>query len=303
VSLALRAWLILFTPLLYVVALDPLSFTMGFNQGRGGFLLASILLSLDYLYSKPLPQRSFSGVRALLIAVLLGSALAYFTAAVFFNLHGWLWSLGEAWLGINLLHSWIWLFDYLVYAVYVALAVALTFGAEGLRLLLTGVMYLAGMCVVLALDTFFPFDALGGLQYVVPLILSIDLLLLRSMGVSAAVEGNAIAVQGARGPAALAVFWPSAGVHSVVIYSLVMLALLIRMEGVSRARGALYFTLGAIGTFFINVLRVFLLSCYLVMVGASGFESFHALAGEALFLPWVFGYTLFVGRRASRRAG
>jgi thaumarchaeosortase len=296
----LRAWLILLAPLLYALALDPLSFTMGFNQGRGGFLLASMLLLLEYFYSKRSLERSFGKVKVIPLAALLGSALAYFTAAIFFDLHVWLWSLGEAWLGISLLHSWIWLFDYLVYTAYTALAITLVFGARGLRHLSTGVIYLGGMCVVLALDTFFPFDTLGGLQCVVPLMLGIDQFLLKSLGVSAAVEGNAISMHGAQGPAALAVFWPSAGVHSIIIYSLVMLALLTKVRGLSRARGALYFAFGALGTFFVNVLRVFLLSCYLVLVGASGFESFHAIAGEALFLPWILGYTLLVCWRAGR---
>ena len=296
----MNAWLLLpLIPVFYTLALDPSSFTMGFNQGRGGFLFASALLLVEYAESKLLP-RQLSNRKVMSITILLGLALAYFTAAIFFNLHKYLWSSGEYWLGITILHSWIWFFDHLVYTVYAALAIVLIFGARGLRELPTPVMYLSGMSIVLALDTFFPFDTLGGLQTIVPVILDIDASLLKLIGITATVQGNAIAMQGSFGRVALAVFWPSAGIHSIIIYSLVMLTFLVKLDSLSKTGSILYFTLGLMGTFFINVLRVFLLSCYLAMAGASGFESFHGIAGEALFLPWVLGYTLLVGRVSSR---
>ena len=100
----------------------------------------------------------------------------------------------------------------------------------------------------------------------------------------------------------LQVFWPSAGVHSVIIYSLVMMAFLLKMR-IPRNRKAAYFVLGILGTVGVNMIRIFSLSVYALKVttDADRWEEFHSVAGEIMFLPWLFAFLFVVMAIESRR--
>jgi thaumarchaeosortase len=121
------------------------------------------------------------------------------------------------------------------------------------------------------------------------------------LGIATA-RDNLMFLQGEHGPFALQVFWPSAGVHSVIIYSLVMMAFLLKMN-IQRKRKALYFGLGILGTIIINLIRIFSLSLFALKVSTNPaeFEEYHSIAGEIMFLPWLFVFLLVVTFIESRR--
>ena len=118
----------------------------------------------------------------------------------------------------------------------------------------------------------------------------------------ATARDNLMFLRGEHGPFGLQVFWPSAGVHSVVIYSLVMMAFLLKMN-IQRKRKALYFGLGILGTIIINLIRIFSLSLFALKVSTNPveFEEYHSVAGEIMFLPWLFTFLLVVTFIESRR--
>jgi thaumarchaeosortase len=109
-------------------------------------------------------------------------------------------------------------------------------------------------------------------------------------------------LKGDHGPFVLQVFWPSAGVHSIIIYSLVMMAFLLKMN-IQRNRKALYFGLGIIGTIIINLIRIFSLSVFALKVSTNPveFEEYHSIAGEIMFLPWLFVFLLVVTMIETKR--
>ena len=121
------------------------------------------------------------------------------------------------------------------------------------------------------------------------------------LGIATA-RDNLMFLQGEHGPFALQVFWPSAGVHSVIIYSLVMMAFLLKMN-IQRKRKALYFGIGIVGTIIINLIRIFSLSLFALKVSTNPveFEEYHSVAGEIMFLPWLFIFLLVVTFIESRR--
>ena len=109
-------------------------------------------------------------------------------------------------------------------------------------------------------------------------------------------------LRGDHGPFALQVFWPSAGVHSVIIFSLVMMAFLLKMN-IPRPRKAAWFAIGILGTITVNVFRIFALSWYALKVTTDPvqWEEFHGIAGEIMFLPWLFAFLLIVMMAETRR--
>jgi len=112
---------------------------------------------------------------------------------------------------------------------------------------------------------------------------------------TATARDNLMFLKGDFGPMVLQVFWPSAGVHSIIIYSLVMGAFLLKMN-IPRNRKAVYFGLGIAGTIGVNMIRIFSLSWYALKVttDAKQWEEFHSVAGEIMFLPWLFIFLLIV---------
>ena len=289
-------------PLIYIGLFDLDSFTMGWNQGRAGFIFASALLMIEYFDAK---QALFyrNARKILSFTIPLASAqLLYFTSVIFLGLHGLLWRWGE-FISIPLLYSWVWLWDYIVFTTYVVLLSIVFFRLKGVKHLTATVVYLLGTVLILSLDALFPYDTLGPLQSIVPVILSIDTFLIHSLSLGEAFTfGNLLVLKGEKGPFTLAVYWPSAGVHSIIIYSLVMLAFLIKLGIKGRIR-LFYFIVGIIGTFFVNVARIFLLSAYALTIttDVAKFEEFHSIVGELLFLPWIASYLLLVGWVEYRR--
>ena len=104
------------------------------------------------------------------------------------------------------------------------------------------------------------------------------------------------------GPFAMQVLWPSAGVHSIIIYSLVMMAFLIKMR-IPRNRKMMYFVIGIAGTVIVNLIRIFSLSVYALKVTTDpqAWEEFHSVAGEIMFLPWLFIFLLVVTAIETKR--
>ena len=62
---------------------------------------------------------------------------------------------------VSLIDSWMWMWDFIVMATFVASSLALLFGKNWYKIASAGAIYLAGSALILALDAFFPFDSLG----------------------------------------------------------------------------------------------------------------------------------------------
>jgi thaumarchaeosortase len=195
------------------------------------------------------------------------------------------------------------MWDFIVMAIFFVSSLTILFGKRWIRISPAGPIYTAGTAIILSLDAFFPYDSLGPLQYVVPYLVKFDVFLINSfhLGVASA-HANIMLLIGEHGPFALQVFWPSAGVHSIIIYSLVMMAFLLKMN-IPRNRKAMYFVLGVIGTISVNVIRIFSLSLFVLKVSTNvnEFESFHGIAGEIMFLPWLFIFLLIVTAVETKR--
>ncbi|MDE1873047.1 MAG: thaumarchaeosortase [Thaumarchaeota archaeon] len=233
--------------------------------------------------------------KRLLAAIpLAGAAIAYLVA-VEFGLKNYLATIAPQF-HVLLLDSWDWMWDFIVFAIFFVSILTILFGKRWIRISPAGPIYAAGTAIILSLDAFFPYDSLGPLQYVVPYLVKLDVFLITTFNLGiASAHGNIMFLSGDHGPFALQVFWPSAGVHSMIIYSLVMMAFLLKMN-IPRNRKAVYFALGVVGTVGVNVIRILSLSLFVLKVSTNvnEFQSFHGIAGEIMFLPWLFVFLLIV---------
>ena len=288
--------IVVLLPTMFTIVAYSDSFSLSWNQGRGGFLFAMAFVVAELVGIKyVIPKNRFY-----LCVPLIVLAIAYF-AFLPFGLHDYIMSLVDVF-GV-LEYSWGWLFDFAVMALFVTATLAILFGRKWFRIAPAGPIFLAGNAIILALDSFFPYDTLGPLQYIVPYLVQANVWVITvlDLGVATA-RDNLMFLNGDFGPFALQVFWPSAGVHSVIIYSLVMMAFLIKMN-IIRRRKIMYFIIGIAGTIFVNMIRIFSLSVYALKVTTDpeAWEEFHSVAGEIMFLPWLFIFLLIVTAIETKR--
>jgi len=282
--------LLIASPILFVLAAYPDSFSMSWNQGRGGFLFG-----LAFIVAEIIGIKFIVSKRRLIFGIPLAAVTIIYFVLLDFGLHDYIINAAPAF-NVQLIYSWEWFWDFLVITIFAISASILMFGKKWIRIVIAGPVFLAGSAIILSLDAFFPYDTLGPLQYFVPHLVQTNVWIINAfeLGVATA-RDNLMFLQGDHGPFALQVFWPSAGVHSVVIYSLVMMAFLLKMN-IKQNRKFMYFGLGILGTIIINLIRIFSLSVFALKVSTNPveFEEYHSVAGEIMFLPWLFGFLLVV---------
>jgi len=282
--------LLIASPILFVLAVYPDSFSMSWNQGRGGFLFGLAFIVAEIIGIKFIVSRT-----RLIFGIPLAVATIIYFVLLDFGLHDYIINAAPAF-NVQLIYSWEWFWDFLVITIFAIAASILMFGKKWIRIVIAGPVFLAGSAIILSLDAFFPYDTLGPLQYFVPHLVQTNVWIINAFELgTATARDNLMFLQGDHGPFALQVFWPSAGVHSVVIYSLVMMAFLLKMN-IKQNRKFMYFGLGIIGTIVINLIRIFSLSVFALKVSTNPveFEEYHSVAGEIMFLPWLFGFLLVV---------
>jgi thaumarchaeosortase len=313
-SSSIVATLILVSPILFTLIAYPDTFILSWNEGRGGFLFAMAFIAAELVGLK----YSMTNKRLLMVAGMAALTISYFIALPY-GLSDYIRN-GKDVYNVSLVDSWMWMWDFVVMAIFVASSLVLLFGSRWHKIASAGAIYLAGSALILALDAFFPFDSLGPLQIIVPIYLQIDQAVINFIDTSiinvgpqtptnsaqpALARGNLLVMNGLHGPFALQVFWPSAGVHSMIIYTLVMLALLIKMD-IPSTRKLIYFAAGTLGTVTINLVRIVSLSLYalLVTTNVQEWEAFHSIAGEIMFLPWLGIYlavVIYIENKRTRR--
>lgn len=311
INSSIAATVILIIPILFTLFAYPDTFSLSWNQGRGGFLFAMAFIAAELVGLRYQIKRS----RFLIVVGLAALTIAYF-AALPMGLRDSIRDAAGSY-NVSLVDSWIWMWDFVVMSMYVAGSLVVLFGKRWYKIAPAGAIYLAGSAAILSLDAFFPFDSLGPLQFIVPIYLQIDQGVINfiddyvtnvgpenpnSLASPATARGNLLILNGLHGPFALQVFWPSAGVHSMIIYTLVMLAFLLKMD-IPIRRKLIYFAIGTLGTVAVNVIRIISLSLYALVVttNVSEWEAFHSVAGEIMFLPWLGVYLGIVMYTESKR--
>lgn len=284
------AIILLASPIIFALAFFPESFSLSWNQGRGGFLFG-----LAFVIAELIGIKIGIHKKRLLAVIPLAALTMTYLVWLEFGLRDYIVSIAPQF-HVQLIHSWTWLWDFIVMAAFLISSMSILFGQKWIRISPAGPIFIAGTAAILSLDAFFPYDTLGPLQYVVPYLVKTNVWIIDTLNLGiASARDNVMFLKGDHGPFALQVFWPSAGVHSVIIYSLVMMAFLFKMN-IPPKRKAVYFVIGIVGTIGVNMIRIFSLSLFVLKISTNvaRFEEFHSVAGEIMFLPWLFIFLLVV---------
>ncbi len=289
--------LIISSPILFAMAAFPDSIAWSWNEGRGGYFFA-----LVFIVAELVGLRIVISKKRLLFVIPMALATITYLVSLEYGLRNYIVESAQ-FFDVQLLDSWTWMWDFVVMAIFAVVALSIFFGRRWIRIAPAGPIFLTGTAIILSLDAFFPYDTLGPLQYVVPYFIQANVWLITVLDLGTAIaRDNVMFLRGEHGSMALQVFWPSAGVHSIIIFSLVIGAFMLKLN-ITRSRKTAYFILGIIGTIIVNLIRIFSLSWYALKVTTDpvAWEEYHKIAGEIMFLPWLFAFVLIVVLVESRR--
>lgn len=289
--------LLISSPILFALIAFPDSFSLSWNQGRGGFLFA-----LAFIVAELVGLKLKIPIKRLIAVIPLAVMTIVYLIGLEYGLREYIENGSEIY-NVQLIFSWTWMWDFLVMTAFVVSTLFIFFGTKWIRISPAGPIFLGGSAIILSLDAFFPYDTLGPLQYIVPYLVQTNAWIITTFDLGmATARDNLLFLKGDHGAFALQVFWPSAGVHSVIIYSLVMMAFLLKMN-IQKNRKIIYFAIGIFGTISVNMIRIFSLSLFALKVStnAAEFEEYHSVAGEIMFLPWLFIFLLIVTAVETKR--
>jgi thaumarchaeosortase len=305
--------LLLIAPIMFTLIAYHDTFYLSWNVGRGELLFAMVFIVAELIGSK----QEINIKKLYIIAGLLSLTVGYFVAIEDLGLKESIRAAAPIY-NVQQVDSWIFMWDFIIMAVYVGVCLPILYGKKGYKIAPAGLLFLTGTAVILSLDAFFPQDTLGPLQYIVPIYLQLDQGVIRlidsfimDLGPDSPLvplvtaQDNTLNLNGLNGPMRLTVFWPSAGVHSMIIYTLLMLIFLLKMR-IPLKRKLCYFVIGSIGTALVNIIRIISLSLFALIVSANptSWQSFHSVAGVIIFIPWLFIYVysvLFLENRLARK--
>ncbi|MFQ6077427.1 MAG: exosortase/archaeosortase family protein [Candidatus Bathyarchaeia archaeon] len=246
--------------------------------------------------------------RGMLIAIVASLMLpTLYVSLTLLGLESWIVDLGRG-LGVPyetkyigewlLVYSWPLSLEYIFFTISFASSTMLMYGVEGMKNFAVSSFFLGAVGSFYMIDTFYPYGSYGTLQWFVPSVVRTTAHLLNSMGYGAELtpikDGWTILVTGEGGRTfAITVYWPCAGIHSLIIYSLTIV-LFLRGVYIPLGRKVAYVLVGAVGTFLVNILRV----ASICLVGISGgvevANAFHESYGELYFIGWMFAYVFMI---------
>ena len=285
------------SPILFAMIAFPDSIAWSWTEGRGGYLFALVFVVAELVGLKIVISK-----KRLIAVIPLALLTIAYLVSLEYGLQEFIISSAESY-NVQLIYSWTWMWDFIVMAIFIVVTLTIFFGKRWIRIAPAGPIFLTGTAIILSLDAFFPYDTLGPLQYIVPYFVQANVWIITALELGTAVaRDNVMFLRGDHGSMALQVFWPSAGVHSIIIFSLVIGAFMLKMN-IPRTRKTIYFVLGIFGTIGVNLIRIFSLSWYALKVTTDpvAWEEYHKIAGEIMFLPWLFAFIFVVIIIESRR--
>jgi thaumarchaeosortase len=193
--------------------------------------------------------------------------------------------------------------EFMVFAVLFAAVFFLAYRRKGLADFSLAVALLAAVGIINLLTILYPYSgnihqAFTPFQILVPTTASFSRDVLNLMGYTAMLVNSpdnvpTLFVSNGQSYYIGNIVWPCAGIDSLIIYTVVMLLFLKKVD-FPRLHKAAYFIFGAIITYFINVLRI----VTIFLIGLSGTQAdvvaFHGFYGQFYSTIWIVSYILII---------
>jgi len=202
--------------------------------------------------------------------------------------------------------------EYLVFAVFFCLIILLAYGINGLMDFSISTFFLVTIGVLFTINIIYPFGKFTPLQILVSPTATLAANVLNLMGYETTMSFTTSSYYGymprlaAWDPknlsrrASFGIAWPCAGIESLLIYTVIIL-LFLKKSAIPWKHRIIYFAVGAVVTYFINVLRVTTIFLIVMDYGfpSPQFQRFHDYYGMLYSITWIISYPLIIiGSRA-----
>lgn len=302
--------LVIILPIFFLVVADPNSFSFIWfwerEVGRAGFVFIFFLVAWDFHDSREKFKMTRSKWRYVVAGVVLAALLIYYYESVFNTDSVRVFVTSQLGVSQDSTLSFLIAAEFVLHGLYCVAVTAILYSPKSTVLMVTPVIYALGSGVLDLMDAYFPQDSLAFLQIWVYVIWNVVISLLGVLGFhvysnftvgplsppSILLMGNRLYLWGVKGFMTLVIFWPSSGVVSMIVYSLVIVVLMVKLDA-PRKRKLIYALFGAAGTYLVNVIRITLIVLYVTYISLD-VETFHQSIGEILFIIWIFTYLLVV---------
>jgi len=288
-------------PFLILYLLYPNSFEATW-KGRTYYLFFLWLVSLEIILGWEEIQTSkvdkLRSIRAFAFVITLLLPTIYVVAANFYGLNSVIEEIAEqrniTWANVMPLST-----EYLVFAVLFTLVILLEYGTNGLRDSIS-TLFLGIIGAIYTIDNIYPQGRFTPFQVFVPTTTTLaakvlDLMgymtrLGTSNGMPTLIAWNSQGVWGAK------IAWPCAGIESLLIYTVTIL-LFLKKTAISWKHKIIYFIIGAIVTYLINILRI--VTIFTIAINGGDYMRFHDYYGQLYSITWIISYPLLIiGSRA-----
>jgi thaumarchaeosortase len=195
--------------------------------------------------------------------------------------------------------------EHLVLASIAATTICILFGTQGLKNIIISPVFLAIIGTVYTIDNIYPNGSFTPFQVLVPATANVAAWVLNLAGYHTRWAGEylgtpVLTASNSNGSAAFGIAWPCSGIESLLIYSLVII-LFLKAIAIPLRHKLVYFTIGAVVTFFINILRI--VTIFVIAINTGGWtvdvEQFHNYFGQLYSIIWITTYPLLIiGSRA-----
>lgn len=273
-------------------------------KGRMYYLFFIWLISLELVLNWKRIEVKIQGIKSrrfIILATLMLLPIIYVLIANFSGLNMLIMELSPKHYGLD----WWSIFmpltiEYLVFTIFSLLIVILAYGTSGLRYFILPITLIGIVGLIFLIDNLYPFGEFTPFQIIVPFTAILASNLLTLLGYRTELKGQiygtpVLRVRGERGEASLGIAWPCSGIDSLIIYSIITI-LFLRDESATWKRKIAYFLIGAIITYFINILRITKIFMLAIEYGVTSLEvqRFHDHYGPLLSITWIIAYQLIV---------
>lgn len=307
-------------PMIVLYSLYPGSFEQTY-QGRTFHLFFLWLVCLEMILDwerLTLKLKRWVSLRTLLLIVTLSLPTTYVIVANYYGLNTMIADaarpiipaedrLRDQHAGLVALST-----EYIVFALLFCLIIVLQYGAKRLMDFSLSAFFAGVIGILFTVDNLAPYGRIAPLQAIVPATATLAERVLNMLGyatsyamVSDPVYGTMPLLMVRDYPwARFSIAWPCSGVESLLIYCVTVL-LFLKRTAIPLWHKAVYFIVGAVVTYLINILRIVTLFMIAIQKGPTftvldyDFQRFHNYYGMLYSMTWIIAYPLLImGTRA-----
>lgn len=188
--------------------------------------------------------------------------------------------------------------EYLVFMALFSLVLFSAYKSRGLKDFSLSIFFLGIIGVIYTIDNIYPGGNFTPFQIFVPTTAMFAERLLNLIGYQTMWMGEyegapVLRAWNSKGEASFGIAWPCSGVESFLIYIITIL-LFLKKTAIPWKQKAIYFIIGAVVTYFINILRIVTIFVIAINNGSDAAWVFHNYYGLLYSVAWIMSYPMII---------